>query len=256
MSRGMSGDMNSDTNSASRKIVNSTPQIPISKILVVDDEKSIRLTLSEILKRNGYTAEIAEDVPSALKKLDEQEFDIVMTDIVMPKMSGLELLKSIRERCHSVQILIMTGDPSVETASQALHHGANDYLIKPIVKEDLLKAVGHAAQIKQLSDQKKRLELENKTLPEEPGTDHRAKDPGFAKHHGEHHFTAIRPWLRFETPIRAGHQAAGLGNLSAAIARKMKPGGRCGPDAAHHWLHPRHWKNRGTRRKSCPNPAD
>jgi len=112
MSRGMSGDMNSDTNSASRKIVNSTPQIPISKILVVDDEKSIRLTLSKILKRNGYTAEIAEDVPSALKKLDEQEFDIVMTDIVMPKMSGLELLKSIRERCHSVQILIMTGDPS------------------------------------------------------------------------------------------------------------------------------------------------
>lgn len=219
MSRGMSGEMRSGASSALKKMETSKSPIPISRVLVVDDEKSIRLTLSEMLKRNGYTAEIAEDVPSALKKLDEQEFDIIMTDIVMPKMSGLELLKSIREHCHSIQILVMTGDPSVETASQALHHGANDYLIKPIVKEDLLKAVGHAAQIKQLSDQKKRLELENQLYQKnlEQIIEQKTLD---LQNTMESIISLLSTVVEVRDPYTAGHQRR-VGNLSAAIARKM-----------------------------------
>jgi putative nucleotidyltransferase with HDIG domain len=191
----------------------------MNRVLIVDDEKSIRLTLREMLRKNGYEAEMAEDVACALKMLDAQEFDIVMTDIVMPKVSGLELLKAIRERCRNVQILIMTGDPSVETASQALHHGANDYLIKPIVKEDLLKAVGHAAEIKALSDQKKRLELENQLYQKnlERIIEQKTLD---LQNTMESIISLLSTVVEVRDPYTAGHQRR-VGNLSAAMARKM-----------------------------------
>jgi putative nucleotidyltransferase with HDIG domain len=191
----------------------------MSRILIVDDEKSIRYTIGEILKKNGYETDTAEDVTTALQKIEEVEFDIILTDIVMPKYSGIELLKKMRERCKSVQILIMTGDPSVETASQAIHYGANDYLVKPIVKEDLLKFIGHAAQIKKMEDQRKALELEN--LMYQKNLEQIIAHKTEALQNTMSGIIALLSTVvEVRDPYTAGHQRR-VGNLSAAIAQKM-----------------------------------
>lgn len=191
----------------------------MSKVLIVDDERSIRLTLSELLRRSGYEVDTAEDVQTALEKLEQTSYDIVMTDIVMPRRSGLDLLQEIRSRCENTQILVMTGDPSVETASKALFHGANEYLIKPILKDALLKSVGHASKIKQLSDQKAALEQENLAYQ---------KDLEVLIDQKTHALqvtmdsivSLLSTVVEVRDPYTAGHQRR-VGNLSAAIGKKM-----------------------------------
>ncbi|MFA5675543.1 MAG: response regulator, partial [Christensenellales bacterium] len=134
----------------------------MSKILVVDDEKSIRVTLSEFLKRAGYEVVSADNAESALCLFDGCEFDTVLTDIVMPKGSGVSLLKEIHNRNSNAQVIMMTGEPTVETAVDAVRLKARDYLSKPIARDELLKAVRHAVSYKKLLDDKQRLERENK----------------------------------------------------------------------------------------------
>lgn len=113
----------------------------MSKILIVDDEKSIRITLSEFLKKEGHSVSVASDVEEAISIFNEGNFDIVITDIVMPKRPGTELLKYVREHSQSVQVVIMTGEPTVDTAIQSVQSGANDYLTKPIQKDVFLQTI-------------------------------------------------------------------------------------------------------------------
>ncbi len=121
-------------------------------ILIVDDEKSIRITLREFLLREGYKVDIAEDAETALKILEENKIDIVVTDILLPRISGVELLKSINDNYPRLQVIMITGEPNIETASQALRFGACDYLIKPVDKTSVLKAVENAVKIKKLEE--------------------------------------------------------------------------------------------------------
>ena len=113
----------------------------MARILVVDDEKSIRITLREFLRAEQYQVETAESAEDAMKILSRKNFDIVLTDVIMPRVTGIELLKSIKEIAPEVEVLIMTGEPTVETASDAVREGALDYLSKPIRKAQLLKTV-------------------------------------------------------------------------------------------------------------------
>ncbi len=122
-------------------------------ILIVDDEKSIRLTLSAFLKGAGYSVETAADADEALKKLEEHPADIVISDIILPRITGVELLQKIHEKHPDTQVVMITGEPRIETASQAIRLGACDYLQKPVGKEDVLKAAANAAKLKQLIDQ-------------------------------------------------------------------------------------------------------
>lgn len=132
------------------------------RILVVDDERSIRITLSEILRRDGSEVESAEDAEQALHLLATAPFDVIVTDIVMPRLSGVDLLKAIRMTAPDAQVIMMTGEPTVETASEAIRAGASDYLMKPVSKEAILRSVRHAAEIKRLSDERRRLAEENR----------------------------------------------------------------------------------------------
>lgn len=133
----------------------------MSRILIVDDERSIRFTLGEFLRKAGYEVETAEDAASALRILGERPFDVVITDIIMPRITGMELLYAIREAAPRVQVIIMTGEPTAETAAQAVRDGAFDYLFKPITKDAVLRTVANAAKIKALDDERERLAAAN-----------------------------------------------------------------------------------------------
>ena len=133
----------------------------MSRVLIVDDEKSIRITISEFLKKAGYVADTAENVEAALLLLDENRYDVIITDIIMPRTSGVEFLEMIRKRSSTIQVIIITGDPTVETAVRAVKNSANDYMTKPIKKDLLLKTVKKAAEIKALYDQQELLKEQN-----------------------------------------------------------------------------------------------
>jgi DNA-binding response OmpR family regulator len=134
----------------------------MGNILVVDDERSIRITVKAFLEADGHTVETAEEAEEAMAFLGAKPIDVILTDIILPKVSGIELLKRIRERSPFVQVIMMTGEPTLETASEALRLGAVDYLQKPVGKSEILKVVRNAFHFKYLSDEKLRLEQENR----------------------------------------------------------------------------------------------
>ncbi|HLE01180.1 MAG TPA: sigma-54 dependent transcriptional regulator [Bdellovibrionota bacterium] len=114
----------------------------LETILVVDDVPDWLDTCSDILGDQGYKILTAASALAALKILEDQPIDLVVTDMTMPEMSGLELVRRIREADRGCGIILMTGYPTVETAVTALKGGASDYLVKPFTPEQLLHSVG------------------------------------------------------------------------------------------------------------------
>ncbi len=135
-----------------------------AKILIVDDEKPIRDSLKMILDEEGFSTEVAADGEEALRKIQESNFDIVITDIKMPKVDGMQLLESASSISPETFFIIMTAYASVKTAIEALRQGAFDYLIKPVEFDDLI------IRIKRLINYRK-LALENKTLRQKISSD-------------------------------------------------------------------------------------
>jgi len=133
----------------------------MARVLIVDDESSIRTILKEFLTVADYDFSEVGNTDQAIALLAKEDFDVVLTDIIMPQITGLDLLKSIKETSPNVEVILMTGQPSVETASEAIRAGAADYLSKPFTMEELLKSVAKAARIKALSNDLQRLEHEN-----------------------------------------------------------------------------------------------
>ncbi len=128
-----------------------------AKILIVDDEKPIRDSLKMVLDEEGFSTEVAADGEEALQKIQEINFDIVVTDIKMPKLDGMQLLESASKISPETFFIIMTAYASVKTAIDALRQGAFDYLIKPVEFDDLIIRIKRLINYKQMS-------LENKTL--------------------------------------------------------------------------------------------
>jgi DNA-binding NtrC family response regulator len=109
------------------------------KILVVDDEAPIREMIKKGLSQmGGYSVEVAQNGKEAIEKLEKDIFDLVLTDIKMPEMDGLELLKNIKGTRPEMMVILMTAYGSIETAVEAMRIGANDYITKPINFDDLL----------------------------------------------------------------------------------------------------------------------
>jgi signal transduction histidine kinase/YesN/AraC family two-component response regulator len=131
-------------------------------VLIVDDERSIRVTLKAFLEEDGHQVETAEEAEAALAIIKDKPIDVVLTDIILPKLSGVQLLEQIRKISPDVLVIMMTGEPTLETASQSLRHEAVDYLQKPIGKAEIIKTTQNALRVKQLNDEKRRLEEENK----------------------------------------------------------------------------------------------
>ena len=116
----------------------------MSRILVIDDEAVVRMLVLEILESAGHVVVGADSAERALRLLDEAEFDLVVSDVVMPGLSGLELLESAKKRRASLPVVLITGAGTYETLSDALAHGAAGLVTKPFAHADLLSAVGDA----------------------------------------------------------------------------------------------------------------
>ena len=108
-----------------------------AKILVVDDEPSILRLLQEALSQWGYQVSCASTVEEALVTLGTELFDAALTDIRMPDMSGLDLLRAIKKQDESIEVIVMTGYPTISSAVEALKEGAYDYLSKPLILDEL-----------------------------------------------------------------------------------------------------------------------
>ena len=127
------------------------------KILIVDDEKTIRDSLQLVLNEEGYQTDTSSDGMDALEKIKSESIDVVITDIKMPNLDGMELLNQAGKISPDTFFIVMTAYASVKTAIEAIREGAYDYLIKPIEFDDLL------VRLKRLSNYRK-LFQENKSL--------------------------------------------------------------------------------------------
>ena len=130
-----------------------------TKILVADDEKSHRKMINAVLTNKGYKIHEAVNGLEAVEQVNQNHFDLVIMDIKMPKMDGIEAMEKIRRAAPDTPVIFMTAFASISTAVQALKTGAVDYLIKPIDIDELVLLVEKAIHVKSL-------ETENKVLKE------------------------------------------------------------------------------------------
>ena len=132
------------------------------RVLVVDDEESMRDFLSIMLHREGYLVDTAVDGAQAVAHLRTHSYDLVISDIKMPRMTGLELLAHIKERTPETVVLMVTAFSSTEEAVDAMKQGAYDYITKPFKNEEIRLIVKNALE-------RRALRQENLALKEELG---------------------------------------------------------------------------------------
>ena len=116
----------------------------MSNILIIDDEKAIRKTLSEILSYEGYKIDEASDGEEGLRKFRDKTFDVVLCDIKMPKLDGIEFLDKARESNPDIPVIMISGHGTIETAVEAVKKGAYDYISKPPDLNRLLITIRNA----------------------------------------------------------------------------------------------------------------
>jgi len=117
------------------------------KILAVDDEQVVLDAVCKHLRSDGYSPSCALSVQEALTALGQGEFDIILTDLKMPGIDGLDFMRDIKKRHPSVVLVMITGHATITTALQAKELGAFDYIAKPFAKAELLEVVGRAVEL-------------------------------------------------------------------------------------------------------------
>ena len=140
-----------------------------ARLLIAEDEANLRLVLQKELQRLGYRVHVAPDGEAALRKLEESNVDVLLCDINMPRMDGMELLKRVHERPNPPEVIMLTGQGTIETAVEAMRIGAYDYLTKPYSISELDVRVRQAAEKRNLrvDNQRLRAQIERKSaIPE------------------------------------------------------------------------------------------
>jgi DNA-binding NtrC family response regulator len=140
------------------------------RLLIVDDEAVIRDGLKRIFERESFRVESCSSGFHAIEIMQQREFDLIITDLTMPGMSGMEVLKSVRTLQPEIPVILITGYASIDTAVEAIKNGAADYVSKPFAPELLLEKVRHALQ-------QQKPPQEDTSLKEE-----------ISQHHGFHQF--------------------------------------------------------------------
>jgi DNA-binding NtrC family response regulator len=118
------------------------------KILLVDDEKEFVDTLSERLEMREFDVSVAYSGVAAIGLLDDQSFDVIVLDVLMPGMDGIETLKRMKELAPLTQIIMLTGNATVGNAISGMKHGAYDFLLKPVETRAFVKKINAAFDIK------------------------------------------------------------------------------------------------------------
>ena len=131
--------------------------MPELNVLVVDDEPAVRQVLAAAIAKAGYSVESAASAAQALAKLDAATYDVVLSDVFMPVMDGIELLKQARARGHAATFIMVTAFASVDSAIDAIKAGAWDYITKPVRNEEILHRLEQIDSLRGLRE-------ENRTL--------------------------------------------------------------------------------------------
>ncbi|MGH7857561.1 MAG: sigma-54-dependent transcriptional regulator, partial [Candidatus Binatia bacterium] len=132
----------------------------LRNVLVLDDEESYRHMLSEMLRREGYEVTTADDVDRALELLKKDSFDVVLSDVRMPKRDGWEFLTAVREKRESAVVIMMSAYGDKDTALNVMKRGAYDYISKPFTTDDILLTLRKA-------EEREKLRRENVVLREQ-----------------------------------------------------------------------------------------
>ena len=153
----------------------------MAKLLVVDDEKNLRTVVQKELSRQDHNVDTAEDGEEAWLKLESEDYDVLLCDINMPRLDGIELLRRLREKGQNPpEVIMLTGQGTVETAIEAMKLGAYDYLTKPYRIAELSALVVAAAEKYRLKVDNQRLraqiERANGGLPEIIGESSQMKE--------------------------------------------------------------------------------
>lgn len=120
------------------------------RLLIVEDEETLRESLKRVFLREGYEADVADSSETALKIMDDRLYDLIITDIILPGMNGIELIKKCKEQNSEQIVIIVTAYASLETAVEALRAGAYDYIVKPIIHEEIKRIVRNALRERSL----------------------------------------------------------------------------------------------------------
>jgi two-component system response regulator HydG len=128
----------------------------MKKILIVDDEEGIRFTFSRFLTSQNFDVFTAEDFDQAVSCISETDFDLIFADIILRGKTGIDVLREIKDRKLNCPVIMITGYPNIETASEAIRLGAFDYIPKPVQKETLLHTIDVALQHKAVLDEKEK----------------------------------------------------------------------------------------------------
>ncbi len=134
-------------------------------ILIVEDEETLRESLKRIFIKDSFNVDIADSAESALSLLEKNNYDVIISDIILPGIDGIELLITIRQELPDQVFIVMTAYASLETAVKSLRAGAYDYIMKPIIHEEIKQVVKNALT-------QKRLQIENLLLKREIGKDY------------------------------------------------------------------------------------
>ncbi len=127
------------------------------RVLLADDERAIAITLADDLKRNGYDVVVANDGNEARDAFRGGRFDVVVTDINMPGVTGMELLDEVRQSDQDAQVILITGYGTIENAVDAMRKGAFDYVLKPFNNEEILEKLRKVRELNRLKTENKEL---------------------------------------------------------------------------------------------------
>ena len=115
------------------------------RVMILDDEPIVGKRLEPALAKHGFIVEVFEDPTKALQRLNEQDFDIVVTDLRMEVVDGIEVLEHVMSKCENTRVILITGYATVEVAREALVKGAFDFIAKPFKPKDLRAVINKAA---------------------------------------------------------------------------------------------------------------
>ena len=125
------------------------------RVLVIDDEPAVLRVLALLLERNGFAVESASNARDGLTLLAEKGFDVILSDIIMPELSGLDFLRELRQHDLDIPVILMTAGATLDSALDAIEYGAQQYLLKPVEPEALVLSVGRAAALGELARMKR-----------------------------------------------------------------------------------------------------
>ncbi len=121
------------------------------RVLVIDDELAVLRVVGLLLERNGFSVDTASSAPEALELLKTRRYQVVLSDIIMPELSGVEFLREMRRYDLDVPVILMTAGPTLDSALDAISYGAQQYLLKPVEPDALVQSVGRAAALGELA---------------------------------------------------------------------------------------------------------